>query len=97
MTNLILLSLCVAAEGFLFFCLFHFAEELKQMSRQESDVGQWMALANAPAMPVQSHESTSIAVRREVAWNVVSFRMDDSKSRTVKGKNEEKQNLKIAA
>jgi hypothetical protein len=79
------------------FCLFHFAEELKQMSRLETHIGQWIALENAGVMPLQFHESISIAVRSEVAWNVVSFRTDDSKSRTVKGKSEEKQDLKIAA
>jgi hypothetical protein len=95
MTNPILLSLCVAAEGFLLSCLFHFGEELKRMSRRESDVGQWITLANANAMS-QFCESVLLTVQSEVAWNVVSFRMDGSKSRIGKCKSADGQGLRAA-
>ena len=76
MTNLILLGLFFATGGFLLFCLFHFRQELKKISELESHAGVWVALPKLRVVP--------IAVWRERIWDV-TFKIDNSKSRSVKG------------
>jgi len=75
MTNLILLILLTAAEGFLLFCLFHFGQELKQIAQREAHADVWVAVPNLNIM--------SIAVWREVSWGV-GFDRDDLSSPTGK-------------
>ncbi len=45
MSTMIFVSLCIAGEGFLLYCLYHFRQELKKPSACECDV--WTVAAPA--------------------------------------------------
>jgi hypothetical protein len=55
-----ILVLCLAAEGFMLTCLFHFGQELRQESRRRSAAGLWIASSNV--VPFQSTGHTRIVV-----------------------------------
>ena len=97
MANMILVSLCVAAEGFLLFCLFHFGQELKQESRRDSDDDLWIASPKLNIVPPQFVGPGSIAIWSEGTWDRLLSGTDDSESRDVKGKDAAKEHYDAAA
>ena len=86
MAATIFLILCVAASGFLLYCLFHFGKELRHESRSRADEDLWMASQKLKVVPVQFVGPASLAIWSEGTWHRVLSTMDDSKSRDLEDK-----------
>ena len=97
MAAMILVSLCVAAEGFLLYCLFHFGQELRYESRSGSDDDLWIASPKLKVVPLQFVGPTSIAIWSEGTWDRYLSSTDDSESRDVKGKDAAREYYDAAA
>ena len=97
MATMILVSLCVAAEGFLLYCLFHFGQELRHEPRSGSDDDLWIASPKVNVVPLQFVGPASIAIWSEGTWERFLSSTDDSESRDVKGKDAAKEHHDAAA
>jgi hypothetical protein len=51
MSTMIFVSLCIAGEGFLLYCLYHFRQELNKPSECECDVWTLVAPTTFPSRP----------------------------------------------
>ena len=97
MATMILVSLCVAAEGFLLYCLFHFGQELRHESRSGSDDNLWVASPKSNVVPLQFVGPTWVAIWSEDTWDRILSITDDSESRDVKGNDAAKEHYDAAA
>jgi len=97
MATMILVSLCVAAEGFLLYCLFHFGQELRHESRSGSDDDLWVASQKLNVVPLQFVGPTWVAIWSEGTWDRFLSSTDDSESRDVKGKDAAREYYDAAA
>lgn len=61
--------LCIAAEGFMLYCLFHFGQELRQESLRRSAAGQWVAWPRLNVMTLQFVAHTRVIVWSDGTWN----------------------------
>ena len=97
MANMIFMSLCIAAEGFLLFCLFHFVQELRQEPRRGSDNDLWIAPAKPNVVPLQFVGPASIAVWSEGTWKCFVRGSGDIASGDMKVKGAAKEHYDAAA
>ena len=97
MATMILVSLWVAADGFLLYCLFHFGQELRRESRSGSDDDLRIASLKLNVVPMQFVGPASIAIWSEGTWDRFLSSTDDSESRDVKGKDAAKEYYDAAA
>ena len=97
MVTMILVSLCVAAECFLLYCLFHFGQELRHESRSGSDDDLWIASPKLNVVPVQFVGPASIAIWSEGTWHHILASTPDSESRDLTGKSVAKEHYDAAA
>jgi hypothetical protein len=97
MVTMILVSLCVAAEGFLLYCLFHFGQELRHESRSGSDDDLWVASPKLNVAPLQFVGPTSVAIWSESTWDHFLSSTDDSESHDMKGKDAAREYYDAAA
>jgi hypothetical protein len=67
MTTMIFVILCIAAEGFMLHCLFHFGQERTKESRRESGADLWIAPPRSSVVPLQfiGHKPRSKGVTKE--------------------------------
>lgn len=61
--------LCIAAEGFMLHCLFHFGQELMLESRRQSAADLWIAWPESNVVPLQFIGRTQVVVWSEGTWN----------------------------
>jgi len=87
MVMTIFLGLCVAAVGFLLYCLFNFGQELRHESRIGSDDDLWIESQKLNVVPVQFVGPASMVIWSEGTWHHILLSKDDSKSRELKGKD----------
>ena len=97
MATTIFLSLCVAAVGFMLYCLFHFGQELSQESRSGSDDDLWVASQKLNIVPVQFVGPASMAIWSDGSWHRVLSSKDDSKSRDLEDKGAVNEHYDAAA
>jgi hypothetical protein len=97
MATTIFLSLCIAAAGFLLYCLFHFGQELRHEPRSGSDDDLWIASPKVNIVPLQFVGPASIAIWSEGTWDRILSITDDLESRDVKGKDAAKEHYDAAA
>jgi hypothetical protein len=97
MATMIFVSLCVAAEGFLLYCLFHFGQELRHEPRSGSDDDLWIASPKLNVVPLQLVGPASIAIWSEGTWDRILSITDDSESGDVKDKDAAKEHYDAAA
>jgi hypothetical protein len=96
MSTTILVILCIAAEGFMLYCLFHFGQELRQESQRESAAALWIASPKSNVVPLQFIGHTRIVVWSEGTWNYV-LSSADSESPLAQGKDATKEHYDVAA
>ena len=97
MATMILVSLCVAADGFLLYCLFHFGQELRHESRSGSDDDLWIASPKLNVVPLQFVGPASIAIWSGGTWHHILASTPDSESRDLTGKSVAKEHYDAAA
>jgi hypothetical protein len=97
MATTIFLSLCIAAAGFMLYCLFHFGQELRHESRSGSDDDLWIASPKLNVVPVQFVGPASIAIWSEGSWHRILASTPDSESRDLTGKGVAKEHYDAAA
>jgi len=94
MVTMSLVILCIAAEGFMLYCLFHFGQELRQESRRESAADLlWIASLKSDVMPLQFIGRTQIVVWSESAWDFLSSADAESPEAGTKGTTKEHYDL----
>jgi hypothetical protein len=93
----IFLSLCIAAAGFMLYCLFHFGQELKHEPRSSSHEELWVTSSNLNVPPVHVGGPASIAIWSEGAWHRILSSTPDSKAPNLKGKGAPKRGYHVAA
>jgi hypothetical protein len=87
MATTIFLSLCVAAVGFLLYCLIHFGQELRQEPRSGSEDNLGIASQKLNVVPVQFIGPASMVIWSEDAWHRILSITDLSKSCDLKSKD----------
>ena len=97
MAMTIFLSLCVAAVGFLLYCLFKFGQELRHEPRIGSDDDLWIESQKLNVVPVQFVGPASMVIWSEGTWRRVLSSKDDSKSRDLKGQDAANRHYDAAA
>ena len=97
MATTMFLSLCIAAAGFMLYCLFHFGQELRHESRSGSGDDLWIASPKLNVVPVQFVGPASIAIWSEGTWHHILASTPDSESGDVKGKDAAKEHYDAAA
>jgi len=96
MVTMILVILCIAAEGFMLYCLFHFGQELRQGSRRESAADLWIASPKSNVVPLQFMGHTRIVVWSESAWDYF-LSSADSEPLEARSKGTTKEHYDVAA
>ena len=97
MAMTIFMSLCVAAVGFLLYCLFNFGQELRHEPRIGSDDDLRIESQKLNVVPVQFVGPASMVTWSEDTWRRVLASKDDSKSRNLTGKDAENRHYDAAA
>ena len=97
MATTMFLSLCIAAAGFMLYCLFHFGQELRHESRSGSGDDLWIASPKLNVVPLQFVGSTWVAIWSEGTWDRILSITDDSESGDVKDKDAAEEHYDAAA
>jgi len=97
MVMTIFLGLCVAAVGFLLYCLFNFGQELRHEPRIGSDDDLWIESQKLNVVPVQFVGPASMVIWSEGTWHRILSSEDDSKSSELEGKDAANRHYNAAA
>ena len=68
MSTMILVILCVVAEGFMLCCLFHFGQEVRQEFRRQSAADLWISSLKPKVLPFRFIRHTHLVVWSEGVW-----------------------------
>jgi hypothetical protein len=97
MATTIFLGLCIAAAGFMLYCLFHFGQELRHGLRSSSHDDLWVESSKLNVAPVHVGGPISMAIWSEGTWHRILSSTHDSKPRNLKGKGATRQHYDVAA